>query len=187
MLSSCPALDNHWQCASSCYVVLFWWGFQIRCSNEQLDGDGQRHLKRWQRWQKEDEKEKGKEKHRSKEEQKGPGQKGRKQGHKGQETISFRSEPVLGISKRTAKKCCCVLIFSLLSWILTEPKNKRITTNPSAWCVCWIDLFAAIYFPPLILHEHFLGPTWLHTACHMVSHQWILPNVSSNIVPYIWR
>ena len=46
-----------------------------------------------------------------------------------------RTESVPGISKRTAKKCCCVLIFSLLSWVLTEPKNKRVTTNPLAWCV----------------------------------------------------
>ena len=116
----------------SCFVLM---RFPQRCSNEQVDGDGQRHLKRWQRWQQEEEKDKGKEKHRSKEEQKGPGQKGRKQGQKGQETISFRTGPVPGISKRTAKKCCCVLIFPLLSWVLTEPKNKRITTNPSAWYV----------------------------------------------------
>ena len=48
------------------------------------DGDGN----------KEKEKEKGKVKQRSQEEQSGQGQEGKERGHKGQETIGFRTEPV---------------------------------------------------------------------------------------------
>ena len=64
---------------------------------------------------KKNEKEKGKEKPRSKEEQSGQGQEGKEQEQKGQETIRFRTEPVPGISKQAAKKCCCVDFLAAVS------------------------------------------------------------------------
>ena len=163
----------------------------IRCSNEQLDdgisrddNDGDKKKKR----------RRAKEKHRSKEAQKGPGQKGKSKDKKDKTQLA----PVQNLyqaSPNERRKHVAVCWFSRCcheSW--QNPRTKG-SLQIQVRDVCWIDLFAAIYFPPLILHEHFLGPTWLHTASHMVSHQWILPNVSSNIipnivpniVPYIWR
>ena len=111
---------------------------------------------------------------------KGSRTKRQKQAQKVQETICSRTQPIPGISNRTAKKCCCVLIFSLLSSILTDPKSKRVTTNPSAWCVLsWIicsDLLSppdfALAFPGANVAPHGFpyGVTSIDTAQREFQH-----------------
>ena len=149
--------------------------------------NGQWHLKRWQLWQQEEEKEKGKEKHRSKEEQKGQGQKGREQGKKGQEKISlpYRTCTRHLQTKGEIMPLCVDFLAAVMSLDRTQEqkdhyKSKRVMCAGSTY------LQRSTFLPWFCMSISW-GQRGSNTASYMVSHQWILPNVSSNIVPYIWR
>ena len=159
-----------------------WWRWPT--ASQRDDNDGKEKKKR----------RRTKEKHRSKEAQKGLGQKGKSKDKKDKKQLAPVQNLYQASPNERRKKCCCVLIFSLLSWVLTEPKNKRATTNPSAWCVLnWpfcSDLLSSLdfawAFPGANVAPHGFpyGITSMDTSQREFQHS---SQHSSHIVPYIWR